>query len=258
MGDPGAILVRVAKIVCLAVVEIINFQQGSSKDLMDMIDVDDLEAETGSTKFATITVQILNLLPYKTFESEGEDLEDESGLTDFTWVWPKGYIQIKHLAKSDSPISQWLYAIKVSGRFFYPLAAGVYVPPKENDMVWRIQNSSLLRVLNAAWEDLDPDTDNIVDNVKKLPEVFGPGLPYQLDNTPQLYCANFTDPEPEEFKANDKINCRICNKVVQLKVMRKHVAKHVLQARCNKDDTKDVEKVCFTYCIIHSLTLFHK
>ena len=71
-------------------------------------------------------------------------------------------------------------------------------------MVWQIQNSSLLRVLNAGWEDLDPDTDNIVDNVKKLPEVFGPGLPYQLDNTPQLYCANFTDPEPEKFKANDK------------------------------------------------------
>ena len=49
-------------------------------------------------------------------------------------------------------------------------------------MVWQIQNSSLLKILDTAWQDLDPDSDSILDNVKKLLDVAGPELPYQLDH----------------------------------------------------------------------------
>ena len=63
---------------------------------------------------------------------------------------------------------------------------------------------------------LDPDSDSILDNVKKLLDVAGPELPYQLDHMVQLYRSDFTDAEPDKFKANDKIKYHICDKDVEL------------------------------------------
>ena len=71
-----------------------------------MIDLDDLDAEAGSAKSTNVGIQILNLLPYKDIEPEAEDIEDEHSLTEFTWVWSKGYIQIKRPAKNDTSTSQ--------------------------------------------------------------------------------------------------------------------------------------------------------
>ena len=105
IGDPGVILVRVGKIVRLSVVEVVNFRQGSSSKFLDVIDLDDLDAEGGSAKATNVGIQILNLLPYKDLEPEAEDIEDEHSLTDFTWVWSKDYIQIKHPAKNDTSTS---------------------------------------------------------------------------------------------------------------------------------------------------------
>ena len=112
-------------------------------------------------------------------------------------------------------------------------------------MVWQIQNSSLLKILDTAWEDLEPDSDSFLDNLKKLLDVAGAELPYKLDHTAQLYQADFIDAEPDKFKANDKIKCHICDKDVELKVMRQHVGKHILQACRYKENAKGVEKVSY-------------
>ena len=70
--------------------------------------------------------------------------------------------------------------------------------------------------MDTAWQDLDPVSDSILDNVKKLLDVAGPELPYQLDHMVQLYRSDFTDAEPDKFKANDKIKYHICDKDVEL------------------------------------------
>ena len=82
--------------------------------------------------------------------------------------------------------------------------------------------------------------------MKKLLDVAGPELPYQLDHTAQLYQADFTAAEPDKFEVNDKIKCHICDKDIELKVMRKHVGKHILQACCYKENAKGVENVSHT------------
>ena len=66
---------------------------------------------------------------------------------------------------------------------------------------------------------LEPDSDSFLDNLKKLLDVAGPELPYQLDHTAQLYQADFIDAESDKFKANNKIKCHICDKDVELKVI---------------------------------------
>jgi hypothetical protein len=232
-GDPGGVLVRVGKFICLAVVEILNFRQGGSPKLLHTCNVKDLDAAYGSTLAMTISVQILELLPY-TNEEDSDNLEDPGGsLTRISWASSEKYIRI--MSGKDATISQKQFAMHVRGTLFYPLAAKVYIPPTSNDnadietIVWTIQNSDLLDILDVAWKDLKPDSADILTNVKILPEVVGPGLPYMLkDGTSQLLRADFYITEPEKLKAKDKIKCRLCEASIQLNNMRKHVGQHIL------------------------------
>ena len=81
-ADLGAILVRTGDNICLAVAEVLHFQQGTSKRNLAMVDVDSLDGE-GSKK-TTVTLQILELI------------SDESKMesNELTWWWPQKYIQL--------------------------------------------------------------------------------------------------------------------------------------------------------------------
>jgi hypothetical protein len=127
----------------------------------------------------------------------------------------------------------------VPGRIFYPVAATVDVHPNGN-LIWSIQNSDLVDIMETAWSAMNPDSSEILNNVKILPKVIGPGLPYMLGKkTPQLCRTDFTiDDEPEKLKARDRVACRLCMKGFALKDMRKHVGVHILHhARDYNDET---------------------
>ena len=128
----------------------------------------------------------------------------------------------------------------VPGRLFYPVSAGVDVHPTNRNLIWTIQNSDLVDIMETAWSAMNPDSSEILNNIKMLPKVAGPGLPYALENTtPQLFRTDFMIKDDlQKLKARDKISCRLCVKVFALKDMRKHVGTHILHhARDYKDET---------------------
>ena len=248
-GDPGAILVRVGKIICLAVAEALNFRQGLGSHTKNLttIDIDDLDANPGSNKAIMITIQILDLLDYNELNpGHGGDSEDGALPGNFTWAWSQQYIRILESRNDSEVMTKQQFVTCVPGRLFYPVAAGVDVHPNRN-LIWSIQNSDLVDIMETAWSAMNPDSSEILNNIKMLPKVTGPGLPYMLKKkTPQLCRTDFTiDDEPEKLKARDKVACRLCIKVFALKDMRKHVGFHILHhARrdCNDETlTEGVE-----------------
>ena len=140
-GDPGGVLVRVGKFICLAVVEILNFRQGVSPKLLHTCYVKDLDAAYGSTLAITISVQILELIPYTNAVEDSNNLEDPVG-SQISWASSEKYIRITN--GKDATISQKQFAMHVRGTLFYPLAAKVYIPPTSDDnaaietIVWTI------------------------------------------------------------------------------------------------------------------------
>ena len=239
-GDPGVILVRVGKTICLAIAEALNFRQGNVTKNLTTIDIDDLDADPGSNKAITITIQILDLLVYNDLNLGSDpELEDSALPGNFKWVWTQQYVRILGSKNETEAMSKQHFVTSVSGRLFYPVAAGVDVHP-DRKLIWSFQNSDLVDIMETAWSAMNPDSSEILNNIKMLPKVTGPGLPYMLGKkTPQLYRTDFTiDDEPEKLKAKDKVSCRLCAKVFALKDMRKHIGIHILHhARDYEDET---------------------
>jgi len=162
-GDLGAILVRIGDAICLAVAEVLNFRQGSSKQNLAEVDIDDLNKD--GTKVTSIAVQILRLVAHKA-QPDGNDNE-------FTWWWPESYVQI-HDNKSG-PILQQHFVTRIPGGNFQPLSPNIIYNSVQHP-VWSIDNSDLEGALDDAWNDLNPDSDDLLENINLLPEIFGPGL----------------------------------------------------------------------------------
>ena len=217
-GDLGGFLVRVAGKVLMAVGEVLNFRQGTSKNNLNRIDISDLDSETG-TKVTTVAVQVLDLS--STLQIDGPPT------TDFSWKWTKKYIQT--LASKDGITNQRHFMARIPGKNFYPLGPDVMIDD-EDIPVWMLAHSDLTAALDKAWKSLNPDTDEIITNIESLPEMFGDGLPYKSSaGIPQLYVAN-PPIALTKLQARDRVPCRICNKVFPLNKMRNHVGEHILRS----------------------------
>ncbi|KDR69600.1 hypothetical protein GALMADRAFT_77244 [Galerina marginata CBS 339.88] len=216
-GDLGAFLVRVGDNVGLAVGEILNFRQGTSRNNLKEVNIDEIETEIGD-KATTVALQVLDLSP--TVITDG-------ATPNFTWKWTKKYLQT--LTSKDGVTSQRHFAVRIPGKNFYPLGPDVMID--DEDMpVWTVENSDLQAALNDAWESLNPDADEIVSNIESLPEIFGTSLPYKSSaGIPQLYVTNLPI-QLTKLKAKDEIPCRICKKIVHLNEMRNHVGQHILRS----------------------------
>ena len=91
--------------------------------------------------------------------------------------------------------------------------------------------------MEAAWAALRPESSEILNSIKILPEVISSALPYQLmdsdsleNSIPQLVRTDFLiEDEPKKLKAKDRIVCRLCSNVLSLKDMRRHVGVHILR-----------------------------
>ena len=237
-GDLGAILTRVNKTICLAVVEILGFTQGASTSkLLPAIKFDDLDA--GGNKSISITVQILDLLP----PDNAQVTQPES--EDFSWTWGGNYVQIQRNHGKETAIMHRHFTTQISGTLFHPLSPHV-VYNTDDKPVWSISHDNLKETLEEAWDILNPDTDEILTHIKSLPKISGPGLPYKYNEKPLLWLPDPTPPltpsgsnplAKSDYNAKSQVECKLCGKTMALGTMRTHIGKHVLLAHRELPDT---------------------
>jgi hypothetical protein len=232
VGDLGGTLVRIGKDVCLALVEALNFQQGTSKATFAAIDTDDLD---NTNKKVTVAVQILQLLP---------GIPTSTASSDFAWTWPEGqYVQIQDHKKGggNHPILQRHFSTRIPGHLFHPIAPDI-IYNNERKPVWSIKNSELKETLDNAWSSLNPESDEIITHVQALPVIsIGNGLPYTLQDISQLYLPGMAaalcgDSNSGKLRSDTSVECRLCTKSVKLNQMRRHVGEHILHSRRLRSD----------------------
>ena len=223
-GDLGAILTHVGDQICLAVVEVLNFRQGISKQNLASVDFDDLQKD--GAKATTIAVQILQLV--------AQEPQPDNKTDTLTWWWPESYVQIRE--STGGPILQHHFATWVIGKQFNLLSPNIIYNSVELP-VQSIDNSDLEHALDDAWNDLVPESEDLLQNINSLPEIFGPGLnqlPYKLleDGTPTLYVPYTSIPAQVnlvKLAGNDKRDCLICGEEFHISEMRNHVGIHILK-----------------------------
>lgn len=244
-GDLGAILTCVGDQICLAVVEALNFRQGTSKINLAAVNVNDLDAD--GAKVTTMVLQILELVAQEP-KKETEEL---------TWWWPQNYIQIQD--NQGGPMLQQHLVTWVSRKLFHLLSPKI-IYNSAGHPVWSLNHSDLERTLDHAWTDLSLDSTEIVETVKMLPKISGPGLqklPYWLleDKTWKLYVDNHDIPIPltlVKFGGDKWKSCHFCQQIFCISEMRNHVGTHILKALHDVEDNslEDGQEVRFLHLII--------
>jgi hypothetical protein len=106
--------------------------------------------------------------------------------------------------------------------------------------IWSLDHSDLEKALKHAWEDLDdPDSENLVQAVKSLPEISGPSsekFPYRLleDGSPTLYIPSSDIPaalNTVKLAGKERRPCHFCGETFRISEMRNHVGAHILKAQ---------------------------
>ncbi|KAF8165171.1 hypothetical protein B0H34DRAFT_830366, partial [Crassisporium funariophilum] len=215
-GDLGGFLVCVADKVCLAVGEVLNFRQGTSRNNLQAVNIDDLESGTG-TKLTSVAVQVLDL---------SSDVQVD-GVANLSWEWTENYIQTSR--GKDGVTNPKHFTARLPGKSFYPLGPDVKVG-RNDQPVWSLEHSDLITTLKDAWESLNPDADEIITNVELLPEIFGEGLPYKTSVGIPNFMIDNPPVQLEKLAAKDQVPCKLCGKILRLNQMRNHVGGHILRS----------------------------
>jgi hypothetical protein len=246
-GDLGAILACVGTQICLVVVEALNFKQGTSAISRVMVDGDDLDAE--DDKATSVAIQFLQLV--------ANQPSPDAETSDLTWWWPEQYITIQDI--KEGPILPRHLVTRVSGRLFHLLSPKI-IYNELNHPIWSIPHVQLEEILQRSWEELEPDSDNLAQRIKSLPELSGQALeklPYRLLEDGSL--ALFVDPSriPAELTraklgGKERRPCYFCGEEHRINEMRNHVGAHILKAQRSVLDEsltngKEVSSA-FLYC----------
>lgn len=101
--------------------------------------------------------------------------------------------------------------------------------------VWSLRHSDLKETFEQAWEEMDPQSDDVVENISKIPKISSVdtlyGLPYRLPNrSPQFYLPKDELPAPlrvVKLAGNTSIACLLCGKFLLLRDMRNHIGIHL-------------------------------
>lgn len=176
-GDVAAILVRIGGLVCLAVIEIVEFvvkETDRAASKLSAVELTKLEKPEIGIK---ALVQVLRL----------ERQAETAASTE--WLWTHQYSSVNSASTSSAVRAR--HTLEVPGHLLYPLAPTVITTTPETDatssvpvartrdVTWEFNHEQLEEALDAAWHALSPDTDDIVVNLDGLPMVKGlEGLPY--------------------------------------------------------------------------------
>jgi hypothetical protein len=224
-GDLGAFLVQLPNRVCLAVGEVLFFQQGN-KDL-HYIKAEDLAQESGSKK-TTITAQILHLTSPSPSSSSSSTVPQ--------WEWTRKYMCLQ--PNKQGVVSQKSYTIRIPGPRFSPLSPTIAADPSNQYITtWALKHTDLVSVMDDCWASLTPDDDGFLGNLATVPKVstLDAGLPYQSGSgQSELVIADQISTRTTpiiKLNGGIKVACKICKTPVKLKEMRHHVGgQHILLA----------------------------
>jgi hypothetical protein len=175
-GDLAACLVRSGEIICLAILEITSFEYLDPKRQVTSIAIDEMEGLSGENRSKiTVLAQVL-------------DLEATS---EFGWIWTHRYIRFE---STKGPAirersSQHNFMLRIPASLIFPLSpsvvdtkpSGIMLPPSEkcSPLTWSLKNSELEEVLDCAWLELKPDSEDIMGNIETIPSLGNSMLPYR-------------------------------------------------------------------------------
>ncbi|KAL0062604.1 hypothetical protein AAF712_010538 [Marasmius tenuissimus] len=160
-NDIAACLVRTKSGVALAVIVILGFRVGSTKELQHSVGLDDLEDPNKSIK---VTCQILEMNQLQ---------RDDS----YHWQWNGNYVNI--LSTHKATVAQRHYIFEVPGTFVLPLGPNVVwrevITPTGvagRELTWRVEETELRDALEDGWALLNPeDPDELLGYIFLLPYI---------------------------------------------------------------------------------------
>jgi len=144
-------------------------------------------------------------------------------------------------AGPDGVISKKHVVIRIPGEIFHPLGPNIYW--KDDNPFWALSNSSLAEIMEHAWNELNPESDEILSNIDLLPEVLETSdLPYQINQNHLsgliIDSANLLfNIQTNRFDPGAVVPCYLCPQSLKLRDMRNHVGKHILKALRDCQDT---------------------
>ncbi|KAH6904033.1 hypothetical protein BKA70DRAFT_1512940 [Coprinopsis sp. MPI-PUGE-AT-0042] len=218
-GDPGAILVRVEQMVCLALVDILTFRKGGAKPDLQSIPYDDLSLSSMS-----VLVQLMSMTPAMHH-------------TKLQWLWSGTYLSHRAHPMHVTKRSKKDYTMRVPASGFYPLAPAIQ-QGADGKSTWVFEHSELVDAMKLLWKDLQPATNDALSNLKSLPTIDytgeSPTLPLATNLTGETLSLHVLDPliasVGVKLATGTKVPCRLCNKQITVNGMRNHVGIHLLKS----------------------------
>lgn len=175
-GDLAACLVRSGDIICLAVIEITSFEYLDPKRQVTSVAMNEMEGLSSENRLKiTVLAQVLDM-----------EATSESG-----WIWTHRYVRFESMKGPAIPerSNQHNFTLRIPAPLIFPLSpsvvdtkpSGIMFPPSEkcSPLTWSLKNSELEEVLDCAWLELKPDSEDIMGNIEMIPSLGYSILPYR-------------------------------------------------------------------------------
>ena len=186
-GDLAACLVRSGDIICLAIIEISSFEYLDPKRQVTSVAMEEIEGSENRSKI-TVLAQVLDM-----------EATSESG-----WIWTHRYIRFESMkgpAIHDRS-NQHNFMLRIPASLIFPLSpsvvdtkpSGTMLPPSEkcSPLTWSLKNSELEEILDCAWLELKPDSEDIMGNIEMIPALGYSMLPYRNQDGESNYLVDRT------------------------------------------------------------------
>jgi len=166
VNDLGAFLVNSDGKICLAILKVTGFQFYTRKEKIFRT----------TEKYADLASQVakINVI--------GQLIEiNQSDSQPSLWEWPKQYVKLDINTNSEL-LTRNLFSLEIPSTLLHPLTQRIMrhkeMAPEEK-LQWTVTTKELERVLEYAWESLDPEGDEIMLNLALLTTIKNPGvIPY--------------------------------------------------------------------------------
>ena len=191
-GDLAACLVRAGETITLAIIEIISFEYTDSRRQVTSITVDEMEdSGTGDQSKVTVHAQIM-------------DMEQTN---DSQWNWTRRYMRFemgkgKGRNTSSDKSTQRNFILHIPAMLVYPVGSSIVslnpssqsAKSSDTALTWSLAQADLTEILDFAWSELNPDSEEIIGNIELTPSLPDSMLPYRDRNSEFLLltCKNTT------------------------------------------------------------------
>ena len=202
-GDLVATLVRCDSIICMAVLEIAAFSFANERGLKTVASLDDLERRD---KQITVTGQVI-------------DLQMPSSQANH-WQWTGRYLQLT-AHKKDKKKTRQQFTLDVPSFLLCPLAPSIITAPSTTSITglklryptWQLTDSELIKVLTFMWDQMEPESEAVVENIASLPIIKNSVvLPYQNSEKQNALLVKSLPQTFGIYNGKDKYPCLICKK----------------------------------------------